>query len=231
MEIMPAMLSSGLFQGMDEQELSFLLKCLGCRKVPFSRGDIIAYSGQPQKYVGLVLEGRLSLAKENMQGQRMLITVLDPGDSFGEMNAYSGSRVWLATISADKKGSMLSVPIDRITTNCEKRCSGHWALIVNLLKLVSKRSLTLNRTIEYMGIKGIRRKVSAMLLDERRKAGSDDFKLGMSRSQMADSFFVTRPALSRELAYLKSIGAIDFSGDRFLINDATFLEQMLETDV
>ncbi|HOG52563.1 MAG TPA: Crp/Fnr family transcriptional regulator [Bacillota bacterium] len=231
MEVTAAMLKSGLFADIGADEVPALLACLQCRKVDFSRGDVIAYAGQPQKYVGLVLEGALSLAKENLQGQRMLLSVIDAGDSFGEMNAYSGSRVWPATIMAERTGSLLAIPIDRIVNNCEKRCHSHWTLIINLLKLVSRKSLTLNKALDYMGIKGIRRKVCAMLLEEMRKAGSDRFAVPMNRAQMADSFFVTRPALSRELGFLKAEGAIDFKGNFFEVKDAAFLQRTLELDV
>ncbi len=231
MEVTDAMLRSGLFADIGTEELSALLKCLQCRKVGFARGDIIAYAGQPQKYVGLVLEGELSLAKENLQGQRMLLSVIEAADSFGEMNAYSGSRVWPATIIAEKAGGLLAVPIDRIVNNCEKRCYSHWTLIINLLKLVSQKSLTLNKALDYMGIKGIRRKLCAMLLEERRKAGADKFTVTMNRARMADSFFVTRPALSRELGLMRDIGAIDFKGNSFEVKDAGYLQRTLETDV
>lgn len=231
MENLLAISHSALFDGVTHDELPRLIECLGCRTVEFSRGDLIAYAGQPQKYVGLLLSGRLSLAKESMQGQRMLLAVLEPGDSFGEVNAYSGSRTWPATITAEKKGSLIAVPIDRIVTGCEKRCFGHWALLNNLLRLVSMKALILEKAIDYMGIKGIRRKICALLLEERRKAGRDDFRMSMNRNQMADRFYVTRPALSRELAALKEIGAIDFQGPSFRILDARLLEHILEKDV
>lgn len=231
MEITAVMQKSGFFGGIGKEELAMLLKCLQCRVIDFSRGDLIAYAGQPQKYVGLVLEGKISLAKENLQGQRLLLSVIEEGDSFGEMNAYSGSRIWPATIIAHKAGHFLAVPIDRIVNNCEKRCYSHWTLIINLLRLVSQKSLILNKALDYMGIKGIRRKICAMLLEERRRAGGDSFTIPMNRAQMADSFFVTRPALSRELGLLRDTGAIEFDGSRFQIKDFDYLRQTLEKDV
>lgn len=231
MEDISVISDSALFDGVTPYELPRLIECLACRTVGFSKGDLISYSGQPQKYVGLLLSGRLSLAKENPQGQRMLLTVLEPGDSFGEVNAYSGSRTWPATITADGKGKFLAVPIDRIVSGCEKRCYGHWALLNNLLRLVSKKALILEKTIDYLGIKGIRRKICALLLEERKKAGKDEFFVSLNRNQLADRFYVTRPALSRELAALKGLGAIDFRGSAFKVLDVKLLEHILEKDV
>lgn len=231
MKIDSVMFSSGLFHGIPEDELAPLLACLECRRIDFSRGDIIAYSGQLQKYIGLVLEGSVSLAKENLQAQRMLISVQGPGDSFGEMNAYSGSSVWPVTVMAESKGSLLVIPLDRINSSCDKRCFGHWSLIVNLLKLVSKKALTLSRAIDYIGIKGIRRKLAIMILQEAGKAGSLSFKSEMNRGQMADYFFVTRPALSHELCLLRDDGAIEFQGRDFRILNHSLLKRIAEKDV
>lgn len=231
MEITRTMLESGLFEGITEEELVLLLGCLGARAVDFSRNDLIAYAGQSQKYIGLVLEGKLSMVKENLQGQRMLLMVLKPGDSFGEMNAYSGSRIWPATVTAESRGSIIALPLDRIAGNCEKRCFSHWALVMNLLKLVSKKALALNKALDYMGIKGIERKVAAMLLERMRMSGVATFDLGLSRAQMADNFFVTRPALSRVLGIMRNSGAIDYEGAVFMVKDAASLERTLESDV
>jgi len=89
----------------------------------------------------------------------------------------------------------------------------------------------LEKTIDYLGIKGIRRKICALLLEERKKAGKDEFFVSLNRNQLADRFYVTRPALSRELAALKGLGAIDFRGSAFKVLDVKLLEHILEKDV
>lgn len=231
MEPDASLLQSGLFEGLSSAEVGSLLNCLGARKVDFSRGSIIAYAGQPQNYLGLVLKGRVSLAKESIQGQRMLLSVIRPGGSFGEMNAFSGTRVWPVTVMAESTGSLIAIPLDRISIGCEKRCFGHWALITNLLKLISKKALSLHKALDYIGIKGIRRKLAMLLLERSAQEGSTKFELDMNRSQMADYFYVTRPALSHELCWLRDAGAIAFSGNEFEIKEMQMLEQIAKKDV
>lgn len=231
MGIEPALIQSGLFHGLDRQEIESLISCLGVRTVEFSKGAVIAYAGQPQKYLGLVLEGRVSLAKENMQGQRMLLTVVRPGGSFGEMNAFSGVKVWPVTVMAESSGRLMAIPLERIGIGCERRCFGHWTLITNLLRLISEKALSLHKALDYVGIKGIRRKLAIMLIDRSEKEASATFRMDMNRAQMADYFYVTRPALSHELCALRDMGAIDFSANEFRIKDMQLLKQIAEKDV
>ena len=227
----PALLQSGLFQGLSPEEIEALISCLGARTVDFSRGSVIAYAGQPQKFLGLVIEGKVSLAKENAQGQRMLLSVIRPGESFGEMNAFSGVRIWPVTVMAESSGKLMAIPLERIGIGCEKRCFGHWSLITNLLKLISEKALNLHKALDYIGIKGIRRKLAMMLIDRSEKEGSAFFKMDMNRAQMADYFYVTRPALSHELCALRDLGAIDFSANEFRIKNVQLLKQIAEIDV
>ena len=227
----PALLQSGLFQGLSPEEIEALISCLGARTVDFPRGSVIAYAGQPQKFLGLVIEGKVSLAKENAQGQRMLLSVIRPGESFGEMNAFSGVRIWPVTVMAESSGKLMAIPLERIGIGCEKRCFGHWSLITNLLKLISEKALNLHKALDYIGIKGIRRKLAMMLIDRSEKEGHPSFKMDMNRAQMADYFYVTRPALSHELCALRDLGAIDFSANEFRIKNVQLLKQIAEIDV
>ena len=227
----PALLQSGLFQGLSPEEIEALISCLGARTVDFSRGSVLAYAGQPQKFLGLVIEGKVSLAKENVQGQRMLLSVIRPGGSFGEMNAFSGVRIWPVTVIAESSGKLMAIPLERIGIGCEKRCFGHWSLITNLLKLISEKALNLHKALDYIGIKGIRRKLAIMLIDRSEKEGSPSFSVDMNRAQMADYFYVTRPALSHELCALRDLGAIDFSANEFRIKNVQLLKQIAGIDV
>lgn len=226
-----ALIQSGLFHGLSAQEIEALISCLAVRTVDFAKGSVIAYAGQPQKFIGLVIEGKVSLAKENAQGQRMLLSVVSPGGSFGEMNAFSGVKVWPVTVMAESSGKLMAIPLERIGIGCEKKCFGHWTLITNLLKLISEKSLNLHKALDYIGIKGIRRKLAIMLIDRSEKEGSPSFSMDMNRSQMADYFYVTRPALSHELCILRDLGAIDFSAKDFRIKDMQLLKQIAEKDV
>jgi CRP-like cAMP-binding protein len=224
-------LGSALFSGMSKDELTFILECLECRKSSYSRGAVIAVAGSSQSHIGLVLSGKISISKESMQGQRMLLTVGFTGDSYGEMNVFSGSRIWAATVIADTACSILSVPIDKINSSCEKRCLGHWSLILNISRLVSSKALILSKTIDYLGVKGIKRKLSKMILDMSEISGIDHVTLPMSRVQLADCFFVSRPALSREMCVLRDSGAIVFNNRSVSIINKDILKRFSEFGV
>ena len=52
--------------------------------------------------IGILLEGRALLTRENMLGQRTIVTELEPSSMFGEALLFSNHPLWPATIEATK---------------------------------------------------------------------------------------------------------------------------------
>ena len=91
-----------------------------------------------------------------------------------------------------------------------------------MLKILSVKALQLHRKVEYLELKGIRAKLCAYLLEQRKLQGADTFILPLSKSALADYLHVSRPSMSRELALLRDEGFLDFylSSVRLLNVDA-----------
>jgi CRP-like cAMP-binding protein len=83
-------------------------------------------------------------------------------------------------------------------------------LTLNMIKIISKKAINLNKTIEYLSVKSIRQKIAYYLLDQYKKTKSRNFMLDMNRNELSDFLNVTRPSLSREMANMRDEGLIDF---------------------
>ena len=105
---------------------------------------------------------------------------------------------------------MLYLPPERFTGNCPRACGFHKVLIQNMLRILSEKAIRLNRKVEYLEIKGIRQKLCAYLLEQRRTSGADTFILPMNKNELADYLNVSRPSMSRELGKLRDEGLLDF---------------------
>jgi len=213
-----------LFQGMTQQETIALLDCLQPRVRSFRRNVILNAAGEPFEGIGVVISGQVAIVKENSAGERMILSILKPGDLFGEMAAFSGRGLWPATVIAQSACSVMYLPPDKIAGQCAVSCQGHRALIMNMLGILSRKALNLSQKLEYLSIRNLRARIAAFLLDQAGKSGKTTFMLSMNRNEMADFLNVSRPSLSREMCRMRDEGILDFHRSSIQIRDIEALK-------
>ncbi|MBN1366304.1 MAG: Crp/Fnr family transcriptional regulator [Dehalococcoidales bacterium] len=204
-----------------------MLDCLKPRINKIKQQEIIAAYGQPFQGIGIIASGKVALTKETYSGNRIMIGILDAGDIFGEIVAFSDSKVWPMTVIAQEDGILLFLPPEKITGTCSNICASHSALIMNMLKILSNRASMLDKKIEHISAKNIRGKISSYLLDISQNQNSNTITIPMKRHEMADYLNIPRPSLSREMGLMRDQGVIEFEGSFINIKDISVLEKSI----
>jgi len=199
-----------LFKEIKEEDLEAMLMCINPKMRKYKKNDLICIAGEEFDGIGIVISGEAVVTQENSEGNRVIIAILKPGDMFGEMAAFSGNRKWPATVYAQGNCTVAFIPPEKIVGECSRLCVGHRKLIVNMLTIVSKKALMLNRKVEYLALKNMKGKIAKYLLEQYKLNGKLTFKLLMNRNELADFLNVARPSLSRELCNMRDEGIIDF---------------------
>jgi len=78
-----------LFNGINDNELLTMLKCIEPRIVTYKKNEYIALAGEKFNSIGIIAQGEASISKENAAGNRVVMTILKAGDMFGEMLVFS----------------------------------------------------------------------------------------------------------------------------------------------
>jgi CRP-like cAMP-binding protein len=107
---------------------------------------------------------------------------------------------------------------------CEKNCVFHSRLIENMLELMSKKLIMLNKKLSYSLMKTIREKVSSYLVEEYGKNKNRTFIVPYNREELANYFSVDRSSLSRELSQMQDEGLIEYNKSQFTLTDEFFTE-------
>lgn len=217
-----------LFKGIEDEALDIMLNCLKPMVRQYKQREVVALHGQPFQGIGIIASGRISLNKETASGNRIILNMLDAGDIFGEMVAFSDTNTWPVTVIAQDDSSLLFLPAAKVLGNCANICASHSTLIMNTLKILSNRALMLNQRIEHLSARSIRGKVSRYLVDLYNQAGSTTLTVPMKRHELADYLSIPRPSLSRELADLRTSGVIEFNGAEVELKKPAALESYLE---
>ncbi len=220
--------STPLFYGINNDALNRMLECLKPRVQQYKQREVVALHGHPFQGIGIIASGRVSLNKESYSGNRIILDILDTGEIFGEMVAFSDSKVWPVTVITQEDSCLFFLPPNKILGNCANVCASHSTLIMNTLKILSNRALMLNRRIEHLSARSVRGKVSRYLIDLFQQAGQTDIIIPMKRHELADYLNIPRPTLSRELGDLRDEGVIEFKGALIDLKKTIELEKYIE---
>lgn len=217
-----------LFRGIDEAQLTPLLQCMNARKKTFEPEDYIFLAGDEIDYVGVILEGSVEIVKENLAGNKHIVTVLGPSDMFAEGIVCTPARVSPVSVRAREASEVLYIPYERVIRSCGNTCAFHISLIRNMMYVLGEKNLNLNRKMELLVLKGMRDKLSSFLLSEAANHRNVIFEIGLNRNELADYLNVARTSMCRELARMKDEGLIDFYGNSFKLLDKKRLAECLE---
>ncbi|WP_195267792.1 Crp/Fnr family transcriptional regulator [Eubacterium sp. 1001713B170207_170306_E7] len=210
---------SALFESVQSGDLSAVLKCLGAASKHYDKNERILNSGDEVIDVGILAEGRAQLIKEDAMGNRNIIGELEGGDLFAESFVCAGIKESPVTVVALESCTVLFIQVKKIIDVCGNECSFHKQIINNLLKIIARKNLNLNKKLDYLSLRTTREKLLGYLNEQQRRAGTNPFKIPLNRAQLADYLCVDRSAMSRELGKLRDEEVLHFKRSLFYLRD------------
>lgn len=208
---------SPLFDGIDMEDLSAMLGCIGGRKLTIPKGQAVSREGDPATHVGMVLSGAVRLEREDYYGNRSIVAHIGPSELFGETYACAGIQSLPISVVADEDSVVLLMDCRRITTTCSSACAFHNRIIFNLLKLVAEKNLVFDQKIQITSKRTTREKLMAYLLNQAKIQGSSTFSIPYDRQELADYLEVDRSGLSAEISKLRKENVLLSDKRRFTL--------------
>ena len=188
-----------LFRGLDLDELPGLLRRLHARTRRADRGEVVLRAGEVPGELGVVLSGTLHVVRDDLWGDRAILSQLRAGDLFAEVYALLGEPLQVLFFSVRRMRE--DVP----------------QLGERLELVLARKNLALNRKLGYLTLPTTREKALAYLSDESRRQGSGTFSIPFDRQELADYLSVDRSALSAVLGALRREGLISFQKNQFTL--------------
>lgn len=206
-----------MFNGINESEIEGILKCLNARTMLYKKNEYILRNGETVNSIGMVLEGLALVEKEDIWGNRTIISEISPGSLYAESYACLSKLPAEISVIASDNTTVMLFDIRRILTTCSSSCGFHTKLIQNLLYTIAQKNVLLTKKMEYISKKTIKEKLLAYLSSEAMKAGSPTFNIPFNRQELADFLSVDRSALSSEISRLQKKGIISCRKNAFTI--------------
>ena len=208
---------SMLFKDISDDEKADILGCLTYQIKEFRQGHAIALEGNEIRYFGLILEGSIDMIKEDVWGNRTLITRMSEGELFGETFACGIEQQSVVTFTAVGNVTVMMLPFMQVIHTCSNSCSFHEKLIRNLVHTIAMKNKSLMQKVEIITKKNLREKILAYLSIQAQMQNTRYFQIPLKRSELAQYLCADRSALTRELTQMREEHIIDFDRNTFRI--------------
>lgn len=210
-----------IFNGISSGDCTLLFECLGGRIRRYRKEEHIVIRNELCGNVGILIEGSINIYREDIWGNRTLISYLNEMGLFGENLPIEKKERQTESLNLSfvctSPSLVLFLPLKRILHPCNQSCPFHHRLSQNLFSMVADKNRSLMDKIEIISRGTVRDKVLSYLSMEAQRQRSAMIKIPLSRTELAEYLCVNRSALSRELSSLKADGLIDFKKDLFKI--------------
>jgi CRP/FNR family transcriptional regulator len=198
-----------------------------CARLKMNKNALICAQGTNISCLYLIQEGEVVLTRASAtDGRETLISVLGPGEFFGEGALLSGSTIAFSA-KAIRKSALMQLPERKFRLLLEES-----ELCRMLLESMARRCDDAWMQVEVLGCNHIRDKVCAGLLWLSNSIGvatHEGIRINLNQTQMARMVGCARETLSREISELRRLGVIDVHSNNgrkaFFVINARELKQ------
>ena len=206
---------SALFAGIRKEDMAGMLDCIGYHIRSYEKGAIIAFEEETINHVGVVLEGKVDMVKEDLWGNRTMLVRMGKDEVFGETFACGEDAMSMVTFAAAERTQVLFLSFSRVMHTCSHACAFHQTLIENMVRIIARKNRELMRKVEVVSKRSLREKILAYLSIQAQQQGKKTFEIPLRRLEWAQYLCVDRSALTRELAKMQEEGILDYHRNTF----------------
>ena len=204
-----------LFKDMQEHEIEDALQYLKAEEKHYKKNQTIASQGEIFNAIGIVLSGSIHIIKDDVWGNRSIITSIDAGQLFAEVYACSTNESLEVSIVTNQSTTVLFLHITNILKALYLQNHTYTQLCKNLITVLATKNLLLTRKMEHITKRTTREKLLSYLSEIAVKNSCYCFTIPFNRQQLADFLSVDRSAMSKEISKMQKDGLIKVKRNTF----------------
>ncbi len=204
-----------MFAGLNANQLDSMLRCLGAETRNYAKDSYIMRAGDAASRIGIVLKGYANVVREDIFGNRSILSSLETGDMFAESFVCAGVEEMPVHVEAQTACTVLLLNYTKVITTCETACVYHQKVIENMMQILANKNIQLNQKLEVVSARTTREKLMNYFLEQASKSDNKAFNIPFDRQQLADYLGVDRSAMSSELGKLRDDGVLEFYKNSF----------------
>ncbi|TXG86385.1 MAG: cyclic nucleotide-binding domain-containing protein [Rhodocyclaceae bacterium] len=202
-----------MFSGVCDPELEQIAGVAAHRKV--SRGTVIVRSGDPTDSLYILINGSARVMNSDEEGREVILSILGPGDFFGEMGLIDGSPRSADVVAAESCELLVISKADF------KRClQENFEVALNIMKRLVERLREADRKIESLALMDVYGRVAKLLLDVSEiHDGRRIIPRRLTKQDIAKMIGASREMVSRVMKDLEGSGYILVDDGQIVLNE------------
>jgi CRP/FNR family transcriptional regulator, cyclic AMP receptor protein len=208
-----------LFAGFSEDQLKMLVAAVNRRNVP--RGTIVIVEGDPTDSLYLIISGRLKVMMSDAEGKEVILTILGPGEFFGEMGLID-DEPRSATVVAIEPCELLYIA----KRDFKKCLAENFDMAMAVMRGLVRRLREADRKIGSLALLDVYGRVARLLLDMSENVdGEKIVTKRLPKQDIAKMIGASREMVSRVMKDLQMGGYIEMRGSNIVLRDSIVLPE------
>ena len=209
-----------LFRGLPPSVLTRILAVSDCTAAEYEKNEVVYDKTNFYRSLGIVLEGRLRVTKENADKRPIVMSTLQRGAMFGAAALFNSEPEYATKITAIERSRVLFLPQRLVKRMIEREPD----IAENYIRYLSERILFLNRKIYFLTAGTAEQRLAGFLLDN--LAVGEFSEMPMTMHRLADALNMSRASLYRAFDELTASGAVSKQGKLVCIKNAELLKNL-----
>jgi CRP-like cAMP-binding protein len=218
-----ALCNNYLFRNLPPAEVGDIIRNVHHQVIEYSKGDIIAQSGDDYKRLLIIVNGAVVGEIIDFEGRTIRIEELHAPDTIASAFIFGDDNRLPVNITATEDTRLLVIARSDLVNLFRK----NEIILHNYLNIMANRAQHLSKKIKTLGFQSIKSKIADYLLEMVKKTNSHRLLLSVTQQELASHFGVTRPSLTRVFREMHKAGIIEATGKRINIIDKAALSELL----
>jgi CRP/FNR family cyclic AMP-dependent transcriptional regulator len=202
-----------MFAGVPDAQLEPIARMAMHRKVP--RNTVIVRAGDSTDSLYVIITGNAKVQVSDAEGREVILTLLGPGEFFGEMGLIDGSPR-----SADVVSSEVCELLVIAKADFKKGLSDNFDLCLNIMKSLVQRLRDADNKIESLALMDVYGRVAKLLLEFSVEEGGERVvRRKLTKQDIAKMIGASREMVSRVMKDLEASGYIRVEEGRIVLNE------------
>jgi CRP/FNR family transcriptional regulator, cyclic AMP receptor protein len=208
-----------LFTSFPEDQLRMLTMVVTRKSAP--RSTTIMAGGDPTDSLYIVLSGRLKVMMSDAEGKEVILSILGPGEFFGEMGLID-DEPRSATVVTIEPCELLSIA----KRDFKKALAENFEMSMAVMRGLVKRLREADRKIGSLALLDVYGRVARLLLDMAENVdGERVVTKRLPKQDIAKMIGASREMVSRVMKDLQTGGYIEMRGSTIVIRDTIMLPE------
>lgn len=203
-----------MFSGLHEAALEPIVRVAMMRKAP--RGSTVVMAGDRTDFVYLILSGSLKVQVCDEDGREVILTLLGPGELFGEMGVLDDNPR-SATVVAAQTSELIVIS----KQDFKRVLQDNFDVCLYIMRNLVHRLRIADRKIETLALMDVYGRVARLLLDMAEQInGETVVRRKISKQDIAKMIGASREMVSRVMKDLQTQGLIEEGEGRIILKDS-----------